>query len=106
MSSNEICTAPASRSVAATKIDLQDTAAAASSIHTSHTSDADERELEEPQPEPAGNQGKQSKSVDKGKGRHPRKHGIMALPAEIRERYAFQHFLWAGNDPLVLEHYY
>lgn len=106
MSSKETCTAPASRSVAATKIDLQDIAAATSSIHTSHTSDADESELEEPEPEPAGNQAKENRSVDRGKGRDPRKHGMMALPAEIRERYAFQYFLWVGNDPLVIEHYY
>ena len=106
MSSKEICTPPASRSVAATKIDLQDIAAAASSIHTSHTSDADESDLEEPEPEPTGNQARESKSADKGKDRDLKKHGMMALPAEIRERYAFPSFLWAGIHPLVVEHYY
>lgn len=85
---------------------MQDIAAAASTIHTSHTSDTDESELEEPAPEPAGHQAKDSKSEEKGKGRGPRKHGMMALPAEIRERYAFQSFLWARNYLLVFEHCY
>ena len=79
MSSNEICTAPASGC-------MQDIiAAAAHSIQTTHTLDADERELQEPS-KPARNQVNESKIVYKEKGRDPRKHGVMSLPAEIREK--------------------
>lgn len=78
MSSKETCTAPASGC-------MRDIAAAAPSIQTTPTSDARQGELQEPS-EPAGNQVKESKSVNKEKGRDPRKHGVMSLPAEIREK--------------------
>ena len=35
-------------------------------------------------------QAKLIKKVDKGKGGRRKKHGVMSLPAEIRETYAFQ----------------
>ena len=93
MSSKEISTAMASWSLAA-KVDKQDIAAAVPSIHSTHTSDADESELEEA----AGIQAKESGSADKGNGRDQRKHGVMSLPAEIRETYAF-----GTTKPLLLE---
>lgn len=58
-----------------------DTTAPAPSIHTTHTSDADESELQEP----AIKQTKGIKRVNTEKGRDQRKHGVMSLPAEIRE---------------------
>lgn len=60
-------------------------AAAAPSMQNTHISDADERELQEPS-KAAENQVKESKTVYKEKGRDPRKHGVMSLPAEIREQ--------------------
>lgn len=71
------------------KEDKEDTAATSLSIHTthphshSHSSDVDESNLEEL----AKDQTQTIKSVDKGKGkgRDQRKHGVMSLPAEIRE---------------------
>lgn len=83
-----ISTPPQSWPVAAEedKEDKEDTAAAAPSFHnTTHPSDADESDLEEP----AEDQTQFNKSVDKGKGRDQKKHGVMSLPAEIRETYAF-----------------
>ncbi|CAD6592361.1 MAG: hypothetical protein ASARMPREDX12_006042 [Alectoria sarmentosa] len=79
----EIRTPAGSSSLAVAEEDeqMQDTAAVASSIYTTHPSDADESELEES----AQDQAKVLKSVDKGKGRDEKKHGVMSLPAEIRE---------------------
>ena len=66
----------------------QDTNAPAPSIptFTTHTSDANENELQES----VQTQDKGTKRVNKGKGRDQKKHGVMSLPAEIRETYAFQ----------------
>lgn len=79
----EISTAPGSWS---DREDKEDTAAAAPSVHIPHPSNADENEVEEA----AQNQAKETKTADKGKGRDQKKHGVMSLPAEIRERYALQ----------------
>ena len=76
-------TAPASWPLAAAD---EDTAAAAPPIGAAHLSTADENQLEEP----AEIQAKKTKEVDKEKGKHQRKHGVMSLPPEIRETYAFQ----------------
>ena len=71
----------------------EDTPATAPSVPTiPHSSDAvaDESHLENP----AQDQTQSYKSVGKGKGivkdKDQKKHGVMALPAEIRETYAFQ----------------
>ena len=67
--------------------DKEDTVAIASSIHTTYPSEADESELEQV----VQDQAKEIKSVNKGnKSRDQKKHGVMSLPAEIRETYAFQ----------------
>ena len=66
----------------------QDTAAAAPPLPITHPSNPDENEAEEPDE----TQPKEIKEVDKGKGKHKKKHGVMSLPAEIRETYAFQSF--------------
>lgn len=91
----EISTAAGSSSLAVAEEDeqMQDTAAVASSIYTTHPSDADESELEES----AQDQAKVLKSVDKGKGRDEKKHSVMSLPAEIRETYAFQWSAWSDQ---------
>ena len=75
----EISTAAPGSSSVATKIDQEDTAAAAPSLHTPLPSDANENELEEA-----------AEPQFKGKGSDHKKHGVMSLPAEIRETYAFQ----------------
>ena len=85
MASLEISTAPGSCSLAPTD-DKNDTAAAAPPIGTTHLSTPDEKQLEQT----TENQAKESKESDKGKGRHKRRHGVMSLPAEIRETYALQ----------------
>ena len=82
----EISTAAPGSSSVATKIDQEDTAAAAPSLHTPLPSDANENELEEA----AEPQSKGTTKVDKGKDSDHKKHGVMSLPAEIRETYAFQ----------------
>lgn len=95
----EISTLSQSSPVAAEedKEDKEDTAATSLSIHTthshSHSSDVDESNLEEL----AKDQTQTIKSVDKGKGqgRDQKKHGVMSLPAEIRETYAFQWSAWS-----------
>ncbi|KAF6233249.1 hypothetical protein HO173_008538 [Letharia columbiana] len=74
----EISTAPGSWS---DKEDKEDTVATAPSVHTLHPSNADENEVQEA----AQNQAKGTKTGDKGKGRDQKKHGVMSLPAEIRE---------------------
>ena len=71
--------------------DKEDTAAAAPSIHTAHLSHQDESEIKELPIYKA----KETKWMDKGKGRE-QQHGVMSLPAEIRETYAFQ-------SPMTLE---
>ena len=82
----EISTAaPGSSSVAA-KINQEDTAAVAPSLDTPLPSDANKNELEEA----AELRAKGTTKVDKGKGRDHKKHGVMSLPAELRETYAFQ----------------
>lgn len=65
----------------AAKIDKEDTPATNHSIYTTHPSDADENELEEA----AEDQAKRTKKLDRGKGKDQKKHGVMSLPAEIRE---------------------
>lgn len=80
----EITTAPGSCAIAVEE-DKEDTATAAPSLnHITHLSDRDENELQNL----AKNQAKGAKWMDKGKGREE-KHGVMSLPAEIREMYAF-----------------
>lgn len=64
----------------------EDTAAPAHPIHTTQPSDVDESELKET----IDDRTKVSKAVSKGKRRDQKKHGVMSLPAEIRETYAFQ----------------
>ena len=73
-------------STAAPIIDKEDTPATDSSIYATHPSDGDENELEEA----AEDQAKGTRKLDKGKGKDQKKHGVMSLPAEIRETYAFQ----------------
>ena len=77
----EISTAPGSLSVATEK-DKDDTAAAPISIDSTHPSHADQRQIE----------GIPKNKIEKikGKGKDQKKHGVMSLPAEIRETYAFQ----------------
>lgn len=92
MASLETSTAPGSWSLAVSDQGKQDTAAPAPSISSTHLSDPDENQVEEP----AGLQVKEIKELDKGKDRpkkekeKKKKHGVMSLPAEIRETYAFQ----------------
>ena len=73
-------------STAVPGIDKEDTAAIDPSIHTTHPSDADENDLVEIVEDRA----KGTKKLDKGKGKAQKKHGVMSLPAEIRETYAFR----------------
>lgn len=80
-------TAPASWPLAAAD---EDTAAAAAPIGAPLLSSADENQVEEP----AEILAEDIKEVDKGKGGHQSKHGVMSLPAEIRETYAFQSSAW------------
>ena len=84
----EISTPPGSWSLAAAAAgeDHQDTPTATPSVDTTHPSNADENQLGEP----AEIQAKESKEVDRGKGKYQKKHGVMSLPAEIRETYAFR----------------
>ena len=77
----DISTAPGSGSVVSEQ-DKEDTAATAPSFHTSIRPDVNENDLQEP--------ANRSQRVDKGGGRDQKKHGVMSLPAEIRERCAFQ----------------
>lgn len=91
MASLETSTAPGSWSLAVSDQGKQDTAAPAPSISSTHLSDPDENQVEEP----ARLQVKEIKELDKGKDRakktkKKKKHGVMSLPAEIRETYAFQ----------------
>ena len=65
--------------------DKEDTAPAAPSIHTTHLSLQNESEINEVPKYKA----KETKWMDKGKSRE-QTHGVMSLPAEIRETYAFQ----------------
>ena len=60
--------------------DKEDTAAAAPSIHTTHRSPQKESERKEFPKYKA----KETKWMDKGKARE-QTHGVMSLPAEIRE---------------------
>lgn len=93
MASLETSTAPGSWPLAASDRGKQDTSAAAPPISSTHLSDADENQVEEP----AGHQAKEIKELDKGKSRDKKKnkkHGVMSLPAEIRETYAFQSPTW------------
>lgn len=73
----------------------QDTAAAALPVPITHPSNAHENEAEKPDE----SQAKKIKELDKGKGKHTKKHGIMSLPAEIRETYAFQSFAAHSRRP-------
>lgn len=96
----EASTAPGSWPLAASDQRKQDTSAAAPSISsTHHLSDQDENQVEEP----AGNQPEEIKELDKGKSRDKKKHGVMSLPAEIRETYAFHsstgHSTSSPGDP-------
>lgn len=86
----ETSTAPRSWPLAASDQGKQDTAAPASSISSTHLSDPDENQVEEP----VGNQAQEIKELDKGKDKPKKKHGVMSLPAEIRETYAFQSLTW------------
>lgn len=70
-------TAPASWPLAAAD---EDTAAATAPIGAPLLSSADENQVEEPA----------EIQAEEGKGEHQSKHGVMSLPAEIRETYAFQ----------------
>ena len=62
----------------------QDTAVPAPPVPITPTSHPDENEAEEPDQ----SQANEIKDVDKGKGKNKKKHGVMSLPAEIRETYA------------------
>lgn len=88
MASLEISTThtAGSSSIAAAEDDKEDKSAAASSIGTTLSSNADENDVDKV----AQVQAKKSEEADKGKSRHQTKHGVMSLPAEIRETYAFQ----------------
>ncbi len=90
MASLEISTPPGSWSLAAAAAaageDHQDTPTATLSVDTTHPSNADENHVGEP----AEFQAKESKEIVKGKGKYQKKHGVMSLPAEIRETYAFR----------------
>ena len=85
MASLEASTAAESWPLPASDGVKQDTAAAAPPVPITHPSNADENEAEEPDE----SQAKEIKELDKGKGKHTKKHGVMSLPAEIRETYAF-----------------
>ena len=68
----------------------EDTATAASSVHaTPFPSDAHKSKVEEA----AALEPTENNRLDKAKGKikeQKRKHGVMSLPAEIREVYVFQ----------------
>ena len=68
----------------ASDADKRDVAGAAPYDPNTQASITDENQVEEP----AEDQAKETKKVVKGKGRHNKKHGVMSLPAEIRETYA------------------
>ena len=88
MASLELSTAAESWPLPASDEAKQDTAAAAPPVPITHPSHPDENEAEEPDQ----SQAKEIKDVDKGKGKNKKKHGVMSLPAEIRETYALQFF--------------
>ena len=90
MASLEVNTAAESWPLPASDEAKQDTAAAVPPTPIIHPSDADENEAQEPDE----SQAKEIKEVDKGKGKQQKKkkHGVMSLPAEIRETYAFRSF--------------
>ena len=92
MASLEVSPAAESWPLPASDEAKQDTAAAAPPVPVTHPPKADENEAEKPDE----SQAKEIKEVDKGKGKHKKKHGVMSLPAEIRETYAFQSF--AGHS--------
>ena len=89
MASLELSTAAESWPLPASDQAKQDTAAAAPPVPITHPSNPDENEAKEPDE----SQVKDFKEVDKGKGKNKKKHGVMSLPAEIRETYAFQSFI-------------
>ena len=86
MASLELSTAAESWPLPASDQAKQDTAAAAPPVPITHPSKPDENEAKLPDE----SQVKEFKEVDKGKGKNKKKHGVMSLPAEIRETYAFQ----------------
>ena len=88
MASLEVNTAAESWPLPASDEAKQDTAAAAPPVPTTHPFNADENEAEEPDE----SQAQEIKELDKGKGKHKKKHGVMSLPPEIRETYAFNRF--------------
>ena len=92
MASLEVTNAAESWPLPASDEATQDTAAAAPPVPITHPSNPDENQAEEPDQ----SQPKEVKEVHKGKGKHTKKHGVMLLPAEIRETYAFQSF--AGHS--------
>lgn len=92
MASLEVSTAAESWPLPASDQAKQDTAAAAPPLPIIHPSNPDENEAEKPDE----SQAKEIKEVDKGKGKLKKKHGVMSLPAEIRETYAFRPF--AGHS--------
>ena len=101
MASLDMSTAPGSssqRSLTTAENGNCDTAAPSPSLGASQLSYAHDIEIEEEEgfEEAAGNQAKEKESqeVNKGKGRHPTKHGVMSLPAEIRETCAFLLSAW------------
>ena len=98
MASLEVSTAAESRPLPPSDEAKQDAAAAAPPLPITHPSNPDENEAQEPDE----SQAKEIKEVDKGKGKHKKKHGVMSLPAEIRETYAFQSF--AANSTVAPIH--
>ena len=92
MASLEVTTAAESWPLPVSDEAKQDTAAVAPPVPITHPSNPDENQAEEPDQ----SQAKEIEEVDKGKGKLKKKHGIMSLPAEIRETYAFQSF--AGHS--------
>ena len=92
MASLEVTTAAESWPLPQSGEAKQDTATAAPPVPITHPSNPDENQAEEPDQ----SQAKEIKEVDKGKGKLKKKHGVMSLPAEIRETYAFQSF--AGHS--------
>ena len=77
--------------------DKEDTVAAAPSIHTTHLSLQNESEINELPKYKA----KETKWMDKGKARE-QTHGVMSLPAEIRETYALHLPMTLDSLPLKL----
>ena len=67
------------------------------SIHTTHLSHQNECEINEFPKYKA----KETKWMDKGKARE-QTHGVMSLPAEIRETYAFHSPMTLASLPLKL----